>query len=488
MRKTTETIKKFNELEWNWPLNIGHTEWQTLYLDKYFGRNENHSLGERVSFFEKIRLSLSLDFTEKRLLLNNYENFSQFQIESFHSVFNEEKEKFDELSESDSDGILTLHIKRELEWSTILNKEYGIYHFFDKYIYPGTIDIERLSEPNLLHKINDFLINNQHYKELLLFSHLIFSKEKIKENILEECFNTSILALVETNECSSTKEIKSSIFYKKINQKNKFLQSLIIIYIFKKYGLSSLTRNDIKTARILFKSSRKIPDLYSSIGFYFLFRGENTTAQSAFNKAIKKYSGNKLGLKNINSLLKKNINNKYYPTSNILRNITRISYSYFIPGTSSSFKETKKEFKKIINTITNDWRNAVIIENLQNIIFLIGMYGNKDQVKQFVNSSLINNHIDKYASKSEKELFSTLQTNNINGINLNSLFDTLSSIGSKSSMLALILQIRAMNCKTALYYNSKEIEMLDINLKKVYLMSLEKNKLTIDNELNWIKL
>lgn len=119
--------------KWQWPIALKETARLNEFLDKFIGENEFISKKQRLFFIDCLYKSISLNKNEKQGVIRNYENLSSWQYEELCKVFENEIKKFHCLEKVHPQNIRTLVYKAMLEWSLILNEDYGDIVFFEQF-------------------------------------------------------------------------------------------------------------------------------------------------------------------------------------------------------------------------------------------------------------------------------------------------------------------------------------------------------------------
>jgi len=125
-RKSENLPFAFDAKPWDWLLGFTSDLSRDVFLDGLMGLNPLVATDERRRLIAAIHLSQSLDTEEKRRVIRAFPTLSRFQIDALFETFAEEQSKFVELKEEHPDDIQKLNLKRELEWSEVIDAKYGV--------------------------------------------------------------------------------------------------------------------------------------------------------------------------------------------------------------------------------------------------------------------------------------------------------------------------------------------------------------------------
>lgn len=107
--------------KWHYLLRSGSTIYRERYLDDTIGKNEYQNNESREDFVQSLFQSLSLNIYEKKLVFENYKDFTLEQFIGLDKVFKEEKEKFLELKSEHPEDVYKLSLIALVEWVFIID-------------------------------------------------------------------------------------------------------------------------------------------------------------------------------------------------------------------------------------------------------------------------------------------------------------------------------------------------------------------------------
>ncbi|MGQ8365342.1 hypothetical protein [Glaciecola sp. 1036] len=261
--KSSEIEKSFGSTfdHWYFPLQASFPQFLNEYLDSFIGTNPHFDMVQREAFVESVFHSFSLSISEKKRVLREYSNLSQFQLDELLKVFIEETKKFQQLEVEHPHDVSKLKLNRGLDWIFILeNIDYSV----------AVLDLAYKAD---LTFVATYCLQKLEQQDLTKEYILVF--ESVKDAVKLSTFQWNYYL-----HCLSEQNALETLKYVTIPEAKKtpFLDAVRGSYVLKKFNFRKFPEKLLTPVFNLIKS--KETDLVKNqflddLKFYYLFKTRN---------------------------------------------------------------------------------------------------------------------------------------------------------------------------------------------------------------------
>lgn len=459
-KKPTKTSPYKSLAPWTWPLPFDNETAINVFLDRFLGENVGGAKikrKEQLRFMAAMRSSLSLNIREKRQVVQAYPTLSRFQFDALLQTWEEERQKFTELSNDHPEDIAKLMAKMEFEWALLLNPTHGTLSFFSRYVFDATTGLPTDALVSAFDLYSNTLSQEEKHSDIVLLIREIFARgDTIPDRRKISILNSGFYALARSGIVSTDIQLRDHLFYQEmerialddlIMRRNKaFLEFCATSYLMDTRGLSNPEKSGEALCFSYRRAGGRIPDLSSTLSMYFLLSGKFMASLRAAEICLKNYNDKgSYSLSNEHLLrVAKHGGREEILSSNAIRNCVR----YFVllscfEGADYELKRRDfvKEFFKESITDFNSWRPDKHINHLSH--FVVFYYFSQDRTLE--RSQGVQRHLDLSATESERFLFRLAFSRSLRGGELDGLKMAMKDIDAKTDLLVYALSVRAIS-------------------------------------------
>lgn len=282
--------------QWSWPLGFYDNDLKQAFLDDHLvGPCEEISTYQRDTLMQHLFKSLSLDYSEKKIVIQSISGLTKYQYHALIDTFTEEAEKL-LAKDIPAKDINKLTFKQTLEWSYLINPEAGPYLFCQHYLPKKITSAKKLG---LISAATDFLIEQRHYH---LASHLAGRAiDEYTKHTDGGIFNTLLYADIQLGKITATDSAAYRAFSARLPDKLtplqlRFLDVSALDYLYSKQGPAAITQTDMHS---LLRHYRRVArtgiklDVLDVFTLHYLYRGDLTKALRVILKKLAIYSRDK---------------------------------------------------------------------------------------------------------------------------------------------------------------------------------------------------
>lgn len=252
-------LKKYQH--WYFPLPASYPQFLENYLNDLVGTNPHYDIQQREAFIQWVYQSLSLSILEKKRVIREYKNLSEFQLDELTKVFVEEEQKFIELEKDHPEDIKKLVTRHGFDWIFILNN-IDISNVVLDLVYQGDIN-----------KDAAYCLDKLEKRELIKEYIIVFETLKNNEFITESHWNTYLNYLSRENQIDKLKQLTIPK-----ESSTPFLEACRNVYILKKFSFKKLKPEHINNVLQFIKNeqySHVRQQFVEDLNFYYLYKSKN---------------------------------------------------------------------------------------------------------------------------------------------------------------------------------------------------------------------
>lgn len=276
--KMQNPIKLFTD--WRFCLPFKSGELVDLFLDEFMGTNPILSSKDRLKLVKLIYPSFSLSFKEKKRVIEEFPNLSQFQQDKLIKVFKEEREKFVELQEDHPEDIWQLKLVTAYDWATFINPTHGHFAYIDTILRSKSVPPEMIARA--ASHLAQSIMQEENYAALSPLIKFLLSVDGVAAHLSDSqkanLKNNYLYAQVEIGKVKSQSDFSGDEFLKTFKIKTKktkdFLSLCEFTYVGSKYGNTSFYPKEKKKLGALLEKTTGSPDLVSWTAYLHLTQGE----------------------------------------------------------------------------------------------------------------------------------------------------------------------------------------------------------------------